>query len=96
MVIKREIRHRTFIEQKLEIDGRHFQSCSFAHCVFVFAGRDVPIFDEHCEFRDVRFELADGAERMVLLLQQLRATGFGPLAETLIDATPQTGQSRDA
>jgi hypothetical protein len=88
---QRQRRDRQFKNERVEIDGKRFTSCTFDACELVYSGGDVE-FGPGCVVNDCRPEVFESARRTVLLLHALGLLSFNPLyAEA--DKRPQQRSS---
>ena len=74
------IRDKHFTNQRVEIDGKRFTSCTFKNCELIYSGGDVE-FGLGCVVNDCRPEFSGPARRTVLLLHALGLLSFNPLDE---------------
>jgi hypothetical protein len=74
------VRDRAFKNERVEIDGKRFTSCTFHSCALVYAGGDTE-FGAGCSVENCRPEFSGSARRTVLLLHALGLLSFNPLHE---------------
>jgi hypothetical protein len=72
------VRDRQFKNERVEIDGKRFTSCTFTDCDLVYSGGDVE-FGPGCVVNDCRPEFSGPARRTVLLLHALGLLSFNPI-----------------
>lgn len=72
------VRNRHFKNERIEIDGKRFTSCTFDGCELIYAGGDVE-FGSGCSVENCRPEFSGPARRTVLLLHSLGLLSFNPL-----------------
>ena len=71
---------KSFRNERVEIDGKRFTSCTFEGCELIYAGGDVE-FGPGCSVENCRPEFSGPARRTVLLLHSLGLLSFNPLDE---------------
>lgn len=86
------IRDRHFKNERVEIDGKRFTSCTFESCSLVYAGGDVD-FGPGCEVANCRPEFSGPARRTVLLLHALGLLSFNPFDEEADDRSRQRSRA---
>ena len=74
------VQGRHFINERVELDGKKFCSCSFNRCCLIYAGGTVE-FGAGCIVENCRPEFSGSARRTVLLLHALGLLGFSPFDE---------------
>lgn len=74
------VRDQRFENERVEIDGKRFTSCTFEECELIYAGGDVE-FGSGCRVENCRPEFSGPARRTVLLLHSLGLLSFSPLDE---------------
>lgn len=89
------IRDKHFTNERVEIDGKRFTSCTFQNCTLVFAGGDVD-FGAGCEVGSCRPEFSGPARRTVLLLHALGLLSFNPFDEEADSRSPQRSSAAGA
>lgn len=81
------VQDKTFKNERVEIDGKRFTSCTFEGCELNYAGGDVE-FGPGCSVENCRPQFSGPARRTVLLLHSLGLLSFNPLDE---QANKRTG-----
>jgi len=64
------IKNQTFTDDIVQLDGNHFDGCTFRNCRMIF-GAVGPIGLVNCGFFDVRWEFIGAAGQTVALLHAL-------------------------
>jgi len=69
------VRDRRFRNERVEIDGKRFTSCTFEGCELIYSGGDVE-FGAGCVVDQCRPQFSGPARRTVLLLSALGLLSF--------------------
>lgn len=81
-------------DANVQIDGQHFERCTFVRCKLVYRGGPRPVFDG-CSLVDSTYVFDDAAGRTVAFLQHVAATGGAAFVEQLlsIHSRPPAGSA---
>lgn len=93
--ILEHIRDRRFKNERIEIDGEKFTSCTFECPELIYSGGDVE-FGPGCVVDDCRPEFSGPARRTVLLLHALGLLSFNPLDTEADKGTAQRSSAARA
>lgn len=80
-----EVRQKSFSDQRVELDNKHFVQCRFARCVLVFGATGTLSLEQN-EFTDCKWELTGAAATTIQFLRALYH-GAGPEGAKLVDDT---------
>lgn len=81
------VQGRNYGDVSIELDGRHFDSCTFNGTTFIFRGKS-GLKISNCTLNNVAWQLEDAAAQTMTLLAGMRI-GMGPngpaMAQNLLD-----------
>lgn len=69
------IANANFRGERVVVDGKRFQRCSFENTTLVFAGDTLPAFVD-CQFADVTLQFDGAAARTLRFISGLHKGGF--------------------
>lgn len=73
----------SFNHQTVELDGESFSRCEFDGCRLVYAGGELPTF-EQCRFVDCDWKFEGPAAHTLSILKIMWTAGAKPAVQTLI------------
>lgn len=77
------IENTTFQGEAIMVDGKQFKSCLFEECTLVFAGGELPEF-QNCQFENISMQFDGAAAKTLKFLSGLSAGGFSAAVENII------------
>lgn len=78
------ISNRTFVNERVDIDGVNFQDCSFSDCIMVFSGKAVFLF-ERCKTERSQIKYEGAAETTIEALACMYASGMKAYVEGMFE-----------
>lgn len=79
---REDVRDREFSGERVVLDGKHFEDCTFDTCQLVYRGGTPPNF-VRCDFAAPRFAFQDAAQSTVQLMSAI----YNGIDERIIEKT---------
>jgi len=79
---REDVRDRTFSGERVVLDGKHFEDCSFDACRLVYRGGLPPDF-VRCDFAAPQFVFEDAAQSTIQLMSAI----YNGIDERIIEKT---------
>ena len=77
-----EVVDQSFANERVVLDGKHFEDCTFDTCTLVYGGGRPPNF-VRCDFAAPRFVFEDAAQNTIQLMSAI----YGGIDERIIEKT---------